>query len=78
MKAKDFVHPSNTEKGMTARDHLASLAMQGMVGNMRSTLKKSLFGNPGELDPESIAKDFNTIPSLAYRMADMMIKESVK
>ncbi len=53
-------------KGITRRDWLAGLAMQGMMANI---------DDKGASD---MAKEFKAIPNLAYTMADNMIAESNK
>jgi len=51
--------------GITRRDWLAGLAMQGMLSNME------------EKSAEEMQKDFDIIPMLAYRQADAMIAKGL-
>ena len=64
-----FVYPhSITEEfdsGITRRDWLAGLAMQGMLSNTSE-------------DTQDAKAEFLAIATLSYRMADTMIAESEK
>ena len=60
-----YGHKVAGQQGISRRDWLAGLAMQGMLANCPE-------------DTIEATQAFLAIPSLAYRMADAMIAESQK
>lgn len=76
MQPGGHVYPNESYKnmpvsanGITRRDWLAGLAMQGMLTNMKDYVPD---------DPAKSREDFQAIPFLAYVIADAMIAESTK
>ena len=60
-----YGHKVAGQRGITRRDYLAALAMQGMLSNTSK-------------DTQDAKAEFLAIATLSYRMADFMIAESQK